>query len=155
MKVRHKTAVKKGTAVSIWTSRFHNTELRQRPDLVKVAITVGKPRWPVGFEFVEFNWLAPYGRLFKINDRREFTVGYFEKMDGIGVDAIRKRLQEMSDQHGGKDLVLLCYENLTKPDEWCHRQVFAEWWLRETGEVIEELETGEGPKPLPRQLDSC
>ena len=96
----------------VYTSRFHNKQLRDRPDLVKVAITVGKPRGPVGFEFVEFNWLAPYGRLFRIDDRGEFTVAYFQKLDRIGVAAIRKRLQEISAQHGGKDLVLLCYENL-------------------------------------------
>ena len=125
--------------------------------MVKVAITVGKPKWPVGFEFVEFNLLAPFGRLFRIDDREEFTKAYFEKMDRIGVAAISKRFQEISDQHGGKDLVLLCYENLTKPGEWCHRQVFAQWWLRETGEGIEELETGRKPSRIdfPHQLDLC
>jgi len=141
--------------VRIWTSRFHNRALRERPDLVKVAITVGKPRWPVGFQFVELNWLAPYGNLFRIDDRSKFTVAYFQKMDRIGAKAISKRFQEISETNGGKDLVLLCYENLTKPDEWCHRQVFAEWWLRETGEIIEELETGKGPEPVTRQLDLC
>jgi len=157
MKAQHKTTVNKGTAVRIWTSRFHNRELRERPDLVKVAITVGKPRWPVGFEFVEFNWLAPYGKLFRINDRSKFTVAYFQKLDRIGVAAIRKRFPPIPDQHGGKDLMLLCYENLTKPGEWCHRQVFAQWWLRETGEVIVELETGKGPSRVdfPHQLDLC
>jgi hypothetical protein len=125
--------------------------------LVKVAITVGKPKWPVGFEFVAFNLLAPFGRLFRIDDREEFTKAYFEKMDRIGVAAISKRFQEISDQHGGKDLVLLCYENLTKPGEWCHRQVFAQWWLRETGEIIKELETGKKPSRIdfPHQLDLC
>ena len=40
--------------------------------------------------------------------------------------------------------MLLCYEDLDKvyPDgerEWCHCQVFAEWWRARTGEVIREL----------------
>jgi len=82
-------------------------------------------------------------------------VVYFQKMDRIGAKAISKRFQEISETNGGKDLVLLCYENLTKPDEWCHRQVFAEWWLRETGEIIEELETGKGPEPTAHQFDLC
>lgn len=129
----------------VYTSRFHNKQLRDRPDLVKVAITVGKPRGPVGFEFVEFNWLALYGRLFRIDDRGEFTVACFQKLDRIGVAAIRKRLQEISDQHGGEDLVLLCCENLTKPGEWCHRQVFSLYWTLRTGERVVELETGLGP----------
>jgi len=144
--------------VRIWASRFHNRQLRNRPDLVKVAITVGNPRWPLGYEFVELRKLAPYGRLFHINDREEFTTTYFEKMDRIGAGAISKWLQEISETHGGKDLVLLCYEDVRKPGEWCHRQVFAEWWRRETGEIIEELETGVAPEPLepaPRQMNLC
>ena len=40
----------------------------------------------------------------------------------------------------GKTLVLLCYEDLRKPDQWCHRTLFAEWWQKMTGEVINELE---------------
>ncbi len=126
----------------LFTSRFHNRELSDRPDLVKAAIVVGKPRWPVGFDYVTLNILAPYGRLFKINDRLQFTQAYFEKLDALGVGVIRAEFERISNEHGDKDLVLLCYENLTKPGEWCHRQVFAQWWLRETGEIIEELETG-------------
>ena len=126
----------------LFTSRFRNRQLRDRPDLVKVAIVVGKPRWPLGFDYVTLNMLAPYGRLFHLNDRLQFTQAYFEKLDALGVDVIRAEFERISNEHGDKDLVLLCYENLTKPGEWCHRQVFAQWWLRETGEVIEELETG-------------
>jgi hypothetical protein len=64
----------------------------------------------------------------------------------------------MADQLGGKDLVLLSYENLTKPGEWRRRKVFAEWWLRETGEVTVELVTGDEPRassPTSPQLPLC
>lgn len=152
------TAAQNGSRMRIYTSRFHNPELTGRPDLVKVAITVGKPKWPVGFEFVELAWLAPFGKLFRIDDRREFTAAYFQKLGRIGVAAISKRFQEISAQHGGRDLVLLCYENLSKSWEWCHRQVLAQLWLRETGEEIVELETGiapEPPEPAPRQIGLC
>ena len=44
----------------------------------------------------------------------------------------------------GKDVVLCCYEDVREPNEWCHRLVFAEWWLKNTGERIEEL-----PNPAP------
>ena len=104
---------------------------------------------------MEFNWLAPYGHLFHSDDREEFTAAYFEKLDRIGVKAAMERLEEISQTHGGRDLAVLCYEDLRKPGEWCHRKVFAEWWLRESGEVIEELETGREPKSLRRQLDLC
>jgi len=132
--------------------------VRSRPDLVKVAIIVGKPRWPVGFDYVTLNILAPYGRLFTINDRLQFTQAYFGKLDSLGVGVIPAEFERISNEHGDKDLVLLCYENLTKPGEWCHRQVFAEWWLQETGEVIEELETGGEPSvssPGTLQLPFC
>ena len=93
-----------------------------------------------------------------IDDRREFTAAYCQKLDRIGVAAISKRFQEISEAHGGRDLVLLCWEDIRKPGEWCHRQVFAEWWLRETGEAIVELETGAEPSvssPGTLQLPFC
>lgn len=46
----------------------------------------------------------------------------------------------------GKDVVLCCYEDVRKPNEWCHRLVFAEWWYEKTGEKIEELPD---PSPIP------
>jgi hypothetical protein len=36
--------------------------------------------------------------------------------------------------------VCLCFEDLTKPGLWCHRQIFARWWTEETGEAVPELE---------------
>ena len=35
-------------------------------------------------------------------------------------------------------MILLCYEDVTNPDEWCHRTVFAKWWEDNTGETVEE-----------------
>lgn len=46
----------------------------------------------------------------------------------------------------GKDLVLLCYEDVRIPEDWCHRTVFAEWWVENTGEIIEELPDPNPPK---------
>ena len=37
-------------------------------------------------------------------------------------------------------LVLLCYEDLTKPGLRCHRRLFANWWCENTGDVVPELE---------------
>ena len=42
-------------------------------------------------------------------------------------------------QEEDKKLVLLCFEDIRKPENWCHRTLFAEWWLAHTGEVIEEM----------------
>ncbi|MDR2170525.1 MAG: hypothetical protein LBP59_10320 [Planctomycetaceae bacterium] len=38
-----------------------------------------------------------------------------------------------------KPVVLLCYEDVSKVGQWCHRRMFAEWWENKTGEIIEEL----------------
>lgn len=48
--------------------------------------------------------------------------------------------------------MLCCYEDVRIPDEWCHRQLFAEWWLDKTGTAIPELKD-ESPikvKPAPK-----
>jgi hypothetical protein len=41
--------------------------------------------------------------------------------------------------HDAKGVVLLCFEDLSKPGEWCHRRAFATWWEEQTGEKVEEL----------------
>lgn len=137
----------------LFTSRFANKELRNRPDLVKVAIAVGSPRWKVGYDWVKWRCPAPSGlRQFK---GEEFQSAYLTKLDALGLECIRAGLEAISEAHGGKDLVLLCYEDLRTPGEWCHRAMFAEWWLRETGELVLELETDLGPPLPPRQMGLC
>ena len=62
----------------------------------------------------------------------------FARMNRLGVGGVQDLLEPYVEE--GKDLVLLCYEDLRKPGEWCHRQVFAEWWEKKTGVRIQELE---------------
>jgi hypothetical protein len=81
--------------------------------------------------------IAPPGRLFKVYDRDVFTREYRQNIERIGVKRIRDVLEGYMAL--GKDVVLCCYEDVRKPGEWCHRQVFSEWWLEKTGELIEEL----------------
>jgi len=40
-------------------------------------------------------------------------------------------------------LVLLCWEDIRKPGEWCHRTMFAEWWAEHSGQGVLELESGQ------------
>ncbi len=122
----------------IFTSRFANKGLRERPDLVKVCIAVGSPRWRVGYEWVKCRCLAPYG-LRKLKGE-QFQEAYLANLDALGVEPIRTELEKISEAHGGKDLVLLCYENLSEPGLWCHRSVFADWWWKATGQPVFELE---------------
>jgi len=81
----------------------------------------------------------PFGLLGKYdNDLDGFRREYYARLDGIGTQRIASQLKLFEDI--GKDVVLLCYEDIRKgADNWCHRIVFAEWWKEKTGELIEEL----------------
>lgn len=52
---------------------------------------------------------------------------------------IRREVQTLLENAGGRDAVLLCFESLKTPGQFCHRRIFAEWWESITGEVIPEL----------------
>ena len=69
-------------------------------------------------------------------------------MERIGTDRIIDKVEKMNAEARaeGKELVLLCYEDVRVPGGWCHRTVFAEWWAEQTGELIEELYDPSEPK---------
>jgi hypothetical protein len=58
-------------------------------------------------------------------------------LNDIGIKQIKWMLKQVSD---GKPVVLLCFEDLRKPGEWCHRSMFAEWYEKQTGKKVVELE---------------
>ena len=72
-------------------------------------------------------------------------------MNAVGFEKISEQIHKFVAK--GKDVVLCCYEDVRIPDEWCHRLVFAEWWLEETGEVIAELQDN-SPIKIKRNADS-
>jgi hypothetical protein len=125
--------------MKLYTSRYGNENI-EKSDVVPVGITLGKPKQPLRYQVAAYlRDLAPDGHMFQIYDRTEFTPLFFRKLDSIGVNSIKRQLDQVSRRHGGKDIVLLCYEDVRKPGEWCHRLVFAEWWEARTGERIEEF----------------
>ena len=121
----------------IYTSRFSNPELKSG-NYTAVRISLGSPRWQVGYDIAgAIEELMPRG-IFGIEDREEFHQRYFERLDSFGVNRIRERLQAFEAM--GKPVVLLCFEDIRKGDwNWCHRNMFASWWMKQTGEVIQEL----------------
>jgi len=127
----------------LYTSRFNNKRLGNTPGLIKVSIAVGSPRWPVGYEWVKCRCLAPHGPR---NLRGEaYKVAYLAKLDELGVWAIKDNLEMIGLEDGGdRAIVLLCYEDVGA-GAVCHRRMFAEWWLRQTGEIVDELESIAGP----------
>ncbi len=134
----------------IYTSRYSNPELKSGMYTV-VGITRGAPQFRLGYALAgNIMEIAPPGWLFNEYDRKRFTERYFHNIDRIGVSAIKSILTRYESL--GKPVVLCCYEDVRKPGEWCHRLVFAEWWEKNTGEHIEELNDPSPNKWLKKQV---
>jgi hypothetical protein len=65
---------------------------------------------------------------------------YRSRLDDLGVDEVRRLLTDCAERANNDRLTLLCFEDLTKPGQRCHRRLFATWWQESTGEVVFELE---------------
>ena len=133
--------------MAIWISRYSNKEL-QSGKYYPVGISIGTPKFPLGYTLrMQCYSLAPKGYMLNMELER-FKPAYYEKLEGIGTDRIIDMVQRMDEEARaeGKELVLLCYEDVRVPGDWCHRTVFAEWWAEQTGELIEELYDPSEPK---------
>ena len=129
----------------IYTSRYGNPALKTG-DYTTVRISLGKPKWNIGYPInAELPDLMPAGIFGEFDVYEDFREAYFERLDNIGVQRIKTQLDGLSKL--GKDVVLLCFEDVRKvPKLWCHREAFAEWWDQKTGEKIPELPD---PSPVP------
>ncbi len=125
--------------LTIATSRYAAGEKVVASGLAPVRTTVGAPRFRLGYELAgSVGMLAPYG-LRLIEDRAEFEAAYRARLDGFGVDVIRAALDDVARSAGAAGVVLLCFEDLDDPEQWCHRTTFAGWWREQTGEDVVEL----------------
>lgn len=121
----------------VYTSRYSNPELKSGK-YTTVRISLGTPKWPIGYNLdAEMKDLMPFGLLNKFEQYEDFERAYFDRLNQKGVQRILAQLQRF--ERIGKDVVLLCYEDIRKPDDWCHRRTFADWWMKQTGEEIPEL----------------
>jgi hypothetical protein len=128
----------------IYTSRYSNPQLVSESCL-KVKISLGSPRWQVPYGFAgEVNALKPWG-LLNIQDKEVYRREYIKQLEKTGVDGILRQMKPFISQGG--DVVLLCFEDIRKGEnDWCHRTMFADWWTKKTGEVIEEYPDPSIPK---------
>jgi hypothetical protein len=123
----------------IYTSRFSNKELRSG-NYIPLSITVGQPRFPLGYTVAgQIRELAPYELFKRGYGKEEYTERYFAKMDKVGVAALRRIFAKYEALYPGKPIVLLCYEDVRDETQFCHRSVFADWWKARTGEEVKEL----------------
>ena len=130
--------------LTLFTNRFQAFTPAQG---VPVRITRGNPRWKLAYELAhQVHELAPGTSYFR-EPEPVFTAGYRADLDRIGAPKIAELLQTITTQAGDHRLVLLCFEDLSRPGEWCHRRIFADWWHERTGDLVREL----GPRPTHEQ----
>lgn len=133
--------------MAIWTSRYSNKGLAiQSNDHYPVGISIGRPRFRLGYMLRDQCYsLAPKGYMLNM-DIEDFRKAYYGKLGEIGEGRIINMVNRLDERarREGKELVLLCFEDVRVESEWCHRTIFAQWWAEKTGEVIREL-----PDPIP------
>jgi hypothetical protein len=103
--------------------------------LVPVGISIGEPKFPLGYACVYLKRAAPWG-LLQTEDKAEFAERYLARLDAVGIDAFLGRFAEISAAHDGRGLVFLCFEPV---GEFCHRHLFARWVEQQTGQHVPEL----------------
>ena len=112
--------------MEIYTSRWANKELAHL-DVVPIGISRGVPRWPLPYRYKLLRLLGPSRETFVLQDLKKFEQAYLTGLEEIGAEKIARALRKISDEHGGRPLALLCYENI-HAGETCHRRMFADWW---------------------------
>ena len=110
---------------------------RYRPEMdVAVRITLGRPpRW-FGHPHEEVRLLAPPPAVFRLKDDAAFEAAYEQHLNAVDVERLSQRFRDLSEKHGGRRLVLLCFEADVAE---CHRGQFARWWFQQTGQEVPEL----------------
>jgi len=104
----------------IQTSYFGN--IKKLNGLKQVSIAAQTPNWFTGERELDF---APSFQLvYDIKKNRiskeEYRTKYFAELDRLDKDLVSKKLKSYYEDNS----VFLCYE---RPDDFCHRHLFAEW----------------------------
>jgi hypothetical protein len=127
------------------TSYFTNRDLIGASGLTPVRTSLGYPRFRLGYDLrLAAQTLMPQWRLVGLEED-EYRAGYRKLLDERGLDAIRTELTELWPA-GSPGPVLLCFEKLDRPDQFCHRVFFSELWREWTGQTVPELATHSVPR---------
>ncbi len=122
----------------LFTSHWRNRELAEL-DTTIIGISRGTPRRSPGFRYKLLRSLAPDNQVWAQEDREAFEAAYLDQLDALAAETILADLKRIAGDHPA---VLLCWEMLAEPDEWCHRRMLAGWLEKQTGIVVPELEAG-------------
>lgn len=109
----------------IFTSSFFNTKNLSfnKNNFYCISIATYQPK---GFSYESIPMLAPNPAWIKIgkSNPEEYTKLYMKKLNHIGIDKVksvlRDRLMYAYNQHGIKNIVLLCWE---PRGSFCHRHL--------------------------------
>lgn len=123
------------------TSRYSNPNVATS-GLVPIGITRFPPRFKVGYELrANLYDLAPTREMLQIarqpGGRDRFTAAYLARLAAIGPQLILDELKAMVGDADG--LVLLCFEDVTDGESWCHRQLIGKWLWEHVGLNVTEL----------------
>lgn len=122
--------------LTLFTNRYQ--EFRP-PQGVPVRITRGAPRFKLPYSLAHsVRELAPRKEYFS-RPLPEFKVAYRGDLDRLGARKVADVLRPIAEAEQDHRLVLLCFEDLADPAQWCHRRVFAGWWKDNTGDEVREL----------------
>ena len=130
--------------MELYTSHWRNQDLADL-DVVPVGISRGVPRGKqareLPYRYKRLVDLAPRSELFErwkagTVSPDEYTRVYRSYLDSLGPEEVMSQIEKKSADNGGEPLVLLCW---CSPGEFCHRRVWAGWYLEKTGQEVPEL----------------
>ena len=121
--------------LSLFTCRYQ----RFQPGMgLPVRTTAGYPRFLPYQLAGHARLISPTWPMLKL-DQAAYLQQYRQLLDDAGEAAIRDELLAIAAEHRDPRLVLLCFDDLSQPDGWCHRRMFAQWWTEQTREQVPEL----------------
>ncbi|MDX3224483.1 MULTISPECIES: DUF488 family protein [unclassified Streptomyces] len=122
--------------LTLFTNRY---QAYQPPQGVAVRITLGAPRFKLPYSLkYAVRELAPRRDYFS-KGLPEFTAAYRADLNRLGAERVAELLRGIAEAEQDHRLVLLCFEDLSDPAQWCHRRIFAAWWKEMTGDEVREL----------------
>ena len=123
-------------AMQLYTSSY----AAWRPEFgAPVVTSLTTPKWlPEAATWPKLWPATPRWAYFRAED---FDRHYVAQLERYGARQIARRLAEIARSGFAEPadrLVLLCWEFSGAPEQ-CHRGLFREWWLAQTGEPINEI----------------
>jgi len=119
-----------------FTSRYQSVIPRQWEG-VSARISYGRPRWKLQYELAVVPSLVPTKQMvFGGISELEYRIDYREQLLDHGTRKIEREIEAVAQ---GRPVVLLCFCDMSRPNAFCHRRVFADWWKQQTGQDVREL----------------